>query len=282
MTTQNAVDRYLLAKAVDIRERSIQIYKQHLKKLVSFFELQELDTVVEDDILDFKGLMKQKYAEAHYGTIMIVVKDFFKFAYRRGWTKLDGEVIKVPKYTTQSHTPVSYLDFTAMCDTLSDNNFSDLTIKVALSLLWWGGLRVSELTQLKTSDFDPTSRQLYLNARKSNRLRMVTWPEQTHKLIIKYLAVRMYHNESDVMFAVTPRTVQRWVKQALSKAGIKKKLSPHSFRHGIIHYLAEKGTSVPAISAYVGHTDLRSTMANYLVFQKEELATITKTFDLLG
>lgn len=279
MQIEEAIQKYLKHKSTEIKEKSVFTYGLHLRKFQEFFA-KPFETVNEDDLDDFKLSVKNKYASAHYASIMIVLKDFIKFCRKRQLTTLDEYFIRVPRYKTNPHQTITFEEFNKLCDTLSEKNFSDLTKKLVIKMLWWTGMRVSELCDLNVSQIDTQKREIQIQAKKSNRLRLISWSEDTHKLLCAYLGVRLCLNQAPALFVaptgngnerITSRSVQRWIKDSCKRAGIEKKISPHSFRHGIVHFLKSLGLAAEDVQGYIGHTNVVSTIQNYMVWDYNEL-----------
>lgn len=58
---------------------------------------------------------------------------------------------------------------------------------------------------------------------------------------------------------MSPRTLQRWVAIAVDFSGVKKKITPHSFRHAFATHLLEHGTDIRYIQKLLGHQRLETT-----------------------
>lgn len=275
MDTQEAINKYLKHKETEIKKQSIVTYGLYLRKFKDFFK-KDFNEINEDDLDDFKLHIKNQYASSHYATLMIVLKDFIKFVRLRKLTELNEYFIKVPRYKTNPHQTITFEEFTKLCDSLSDNNFIDLTKKLVIKMLWWTGMRVSELCDLNLDQINTEKREIQIQAKKSNRLRLISWSTDTHELLCRYLGVRLCINQDPALFTngkerLSVRTIQRWVKEVCKKAGINKKISPHSFRHGIVHYLKSLGLAAEDIQGYIGHTNVVSTIQNYMVWDYKEL-----------
>lgn len=277
MTTQEAINKYLKHKEAEIKKQSVVTYGLYLRKFRDFFN-KPFNEINEDDLDDFKLYIKNKYASSHYATLMIVLKDFVKFCRLRKLTELNEYFIKVPRYKTKPHETITFEEFNKLCDSLSDNNFLELTKKLVIKMLWWTGMRVSELCDLNLDQINTAKREIQIQAKKSNRLRLIGWSTDTHELLCKYLGVRVCINQNPALFVsghgrLTVRSIQRWIKETCKLAGVTKKISPHSFRHGIVHYLKSLGLSAEDIQGYIGHTNVVSTIQNYMVWDYKELNT---------
>src|SRR5690606_11290368 len=120
---------------------------------------------------------------------------------------------------------------------------------------------------------------------KTVRQRRVFWNEETDDVLHRWLVERVNGGgESDWLFAyewngkerhLTPRSVQRMMKRVLRQAGIERKLSPHSFRHALIHRLAAMGVPDALIAQVVGHTSPHS-ISHYTKLSRPEFEEVAR------
>ena len=64
----------------------------------------------------------------------------------------------------------------------------------------------------------------------------------------------------DRLTPYSSRSVQNIVKNALKKAGITKRVTPHTLRHCFATHLMDNGVQLPYIQALLGHKDIKTTM----------------------
>ena len=64
----------------------------------------------------------------------------------------------------------------------------------------------------------------------------------------------------DRLSQYSSRSVQNVVKNALKKAGITKRVTPHTLRHCFATHLMDNGVQLPYIQALLGHKDIKTTM----------------------
>ena len=139
-----------------------------------------------------------------------------------------------------------------------DNEKHNLMIALAYS----GGLRVSEIINLKVKDICLAELTVHIKDAKGNKDRITLLPEKLIENIEKIIAGK---NLNDYVFAserggkLTERTAQKVFEQALLKAGIKKEATFHSLRHSFATHLLENGVDVRYVQELLGHANIRTT-----------------------
>lgn len=141
--------------------------------------------------------------------------------------------------------------------------------KAIIEMLYGCGLRVSELTELKISDlyFEEDFIQVL---GKGNKKRLVPIAQYTQKVLTNYLQLVRSHQTiqkaySDHVFINNRGTklsrvmVFNIIKEAAERAGIKKNISPHTFRHSFATHLLENGGDLRSIQLMLGHESITTT-----------------------
>ncbi len=134
--------------------------------------------------------------------------------------------------------------------------------KLMLALAYSGGLRVSEIINLKIKDIDSAELIIHIKGAKGNKDRITIFPE---KLVIDIEKLSLNRSFNDYVFAserggkLTERTAQKVFENVLKKSGIKKEATFHSLRHSFATHLLENGTDVRYVQELLGHAKIRTT-----------------------
>jgi site-specific recombinase XerD len=142
-----------------------------------------------------------------------------------------------------------------------------------IRLLWDTGVRVSELCDMDITNIDENKTSAVISTKKTGKKRIIVWSNETHDLLLKYMPIRLeLHriNKSTALFIgtehgkgwsvrLTPRSVQRRVMYYVNRAGIKEKITPHSFRHGWAHKRRDQNAPLSFIQRGLGHLNPVST-----------------------
>ena len=140
--------------------------------------------------------------------------------------------------------------------------------RAILEVLYGAGLRVSELTALKTVDLD-LEEGVCLVFGKGSKERMVPMGAQALQAVRKYLRVtrsELDRGEGRGHLFLSQRgsplsrmTVWTVVRKHSERAGIEMKVSPHTLRHSFATHLLEGGADLAAVQELLGHADISTT-----------------------
>lgn len=138
----------------------------------------------------------------------------------------------------------------------------NLKHKSIIMLLYSGGLRLSEVINLKITDIDSNSMTITIRQAKGKKDRQVMLSE--HFLIylrqyyIQYKpSYYLFEGQNSLQYS--GRSIQQIVKESATKSGINKIVSPHVLRHSFATHLLEAGTDIRYIQELLGHNHLKTT-----------------------
>lgn len=218
---------------------------------------------------------------------LIVIKNFFSFWKAQGKQVMNPALIRVNKnFTVNSHNALSPEEW-EKGDQSFGSSYADLQKRCAHHLLWFTGVRVSELLDLRVAQVQGKTRCEIKN-KKNSDIRWIFWPKKTMHLLEEYIKVKNLISPGPYLFVanspncsdrLTEKSVQRWIKDICHRVGITRKISPHSYRHGFSHL--RKG-EVVVLSKLLGHRNIAST-SHYLKLGPNEIeSTAKKFFSLLA
>ena len=155
---------------------------------------------------------------------------------------------------------------------------------VLLYVLYGSGLRLNESLSVRVEDMWWDRNQLIVRGGKGNKDRIVMLSQTLKQLLRKYFDEYMpqqwLFEGQDRMTQYSERSVQKVVKNAVNKAGITKKVSPHTLRHCFATHLLDSGVQLPYIQALLGHKDVKTTMI-YTHVTTQSLAHVMSPLDRL-
>ena len=156
--------------------------------------------------------------------------------------------------------------------------------RLVVEFLYAGGARVSECVKLRVDEIDLKQRICRIKGGKGNKDRITILSKEWCKRAKKYLDKKKI--KSDYVFSkkngkrLSTDTVQRLVKAAAQKAGISKKVTPHTLRHSFGTHLLESGENIRNIQELLGHSNLSTTQI-YTHVSTENLKKVESPLDRL-
>ena len=198
------------------------------------------------------------------------LRAFFGFLVRRKAISVDP-MQKVVALKMSKKLP-TFVEEKPMATLLDDIDFPDdfigLRDKLVLELLYGTGIRLSELTGLKTTNVNLYSRTIMvLGKRNKHRIVPLTPPLVTLIGQYQHQKTIFFDNKADASvlivsdkgIAAYPVLIQRIVKKYLSLVTTLEKKSPHVLRHSFATHLLNRGADLNAIKDLLGHSSLAAT-----------------------
>ncbi len=160
----------------------------------------------------------------------------------------------------------------------------NLKYRTVLMTMYAAGLRVSEVTRLKLTDIDSHRMCIRVEQGKGNKDRYVILSK---KLLLHLREYWLDYRPRHWLFTDRRKTdhlpistVQAVCKKAHKELGIKKMVTPHTFRHSFATHLLEAGNDLRTIQILMGHSSL-STTAIYLHVAVPNMKDVQSPLDLL-
>ena len=272
MDWQEALSEYrtYLKLEKSLSPNTIESYLRDLRKLESFSENPPMK-VLSSDLDEFLyQYAKENFAPRSQARLISSVKSFFNYLQWEEWRADNpAELLETPKLGMK------------LPDTLSEKEIDQLIAQIDLSLpegernrailetLYGCGLRVSELTELKLSDLFFEENFIRVIG-KGNKQRLIPISNYTIKFINIYrneirVHIPIQKGFEDYLFLnrrgkkLTRVMIFTIIKQLTEKAGIRKKISPHTFRHSFATHLLKNGADLRSIQMMLGHESITTT-----------------------
>ena len=247
-------------------------YLTDLEKLLHYLDtanIDPLDVTLENLQHFMAGLHDIGIHPRSQARILSGVKSFFKFLVIADYRKDDpAKLLEGPKIGFKLPEVLTVEEIDRIIDTIDMSKNEGQRNRAMLETLYSCGLRVSELCNLKLSD-------LYLDEGfikvegKGSKQRLVPISQRAIQEINWWLEDRFGGKikegyEDYVFLARWGKNISRimvfhLIKELAEKAGIKKTISPHTFRHSFATHLLEGGANLRAIQAMMGHESIATT-----------------------
>ena len=258
-----AIDDFLIyiASEKGLSPRSVAAYKSDLMQFEKGVgkELQEVEL---DDLIAYMALLAQSgKSESTRARAFVAIASLFRFAVREGVITSDRtHLFDTPKRGRFLPAVLSESEALRLLnapDTASSIGARDRAI---LMILYATGVRVSELCHLDIYDLDSDRLRV---VGKGNKERIVPVVPKAVEAVDWYLAFRK-DRERPLFLNRRGRRMQRgsvWrlVTEYAAKAGITKRVSPHTLRHSFATHLLSGGADLRVIQELLGHADIGTT-----------------------
>lgn len=230
------------------------------------------ETLTEDDA---KLYLSEMFDSKSKNTIMLAAASL-RFYYSEVLGKEFGNV-KMPKKDKRLPEVLTKDEVRNLIDS-TDNKKSRLII----SLLYSTGLRVSELVNLRVEDIDFDANTGWVRGGKGSKDRLFSVSKELCEEVKEYLSEK---DNPTYVFSknkpLTTRNIQKIVQGTRKRAGINKKVTPHTLRHSFATHLLENGTDIRVIQAMLGHASLNTTQV-YTHISSEQIKKVKNPLDELN
>lgn len=270
-------------------DNTVDAYLRDIKKLRDYaeFDLENTCplTITYENIQEYLfQLSKQKFSERTQARWVSSIKSFFKYL-TEDEVRVDNPstLLEGPKLGLYLPDTLSFTDVERITKAINTTTDLGRRNQCMIEVLYGCGLRVSELIDLKISNIN--FKESYLKVEgKGNKSRFVPLAKFTSELIRDYIdAVRsngkINKKFEDIVFlnsrgsSMSRVIVFIIIKELTEKAGISKKISPHTFRHSFATHLLQNGADLRYIQEMLGHSSITSTEI-YTHLKNEELRDV--------
>lgn len=256
--SQNTIDNYLL----------------DIKKLISYLEAHSISTaptkIKPETIQQFIYEIAKQLNARSQSRIISGLRSFFDYLIFENYRATNPlELIEAPKIGRKLPDTLSVSDIDVIINAIDLSHPQGERNRAIIETLYSCGLRVSELTNLKLSDLFFSEGFIKVTG-KGDKQRFVPIANTTKKYINTYKNEVRPHiaklpEFEDTLFLnrrgkqLSRAMIFTLVRQLAEKAGIKKTISPHTFRHSFATHLLENGADLRAIQLMLGHESITTT-----------------------
>lgn len=271
---KNIISKYksylLLEKGLS--PNSIEAYMDDVEKLIRYLEAENLK------VQDVKFEHLQQFVAQLYdpginarsvARILSGTRSFFNYLILDGYIQDDPtELLETPKIGLKLPVVLSIQEIEKIQSVIDVSTREGQRNKTIIEVLYSCGLRISELINLKFSDLFLDDGFIRVEG-KGSKQRLVPISHTAVNEIEKYMPDRKqmepkkgYENYIFLSKRCTPISrimVFHFIKEYAAMAGIRKNISPHTFRHSFATHLLEGGANIRAIQQMLGHEKITTT-----------------------
>jgi integrase/recombinase XerD len=256
-----------------LSENSIEAYLNDIRKLEEFITVSGNDSgpssVTYPDLKEFINWFGSYNLNARtQSRVLSGIRAFYKFLL------IDGEInenpsslLESPKIGLKLPEVLSVAEIDRIVEVIDLSKPEGHRNKAIIETLYGCGLRVSELVNLRLTDIHYGEGFVSVTG-KGNKQRLVPISNKALKEIDLYKIDRkrlpLIYNENVVFLNRRGRKLTRAmiftiIRDLAGKAGIMKKISPHTFRHSFATHMIEAGADLRAVQEMLGHESILTT-----------------------
>lgn len=249
-----------------------EAYMQDLEKLLNFLKAENIDfrKCTYENLQQFSAELHDIGIHARsQARIISGIHSFYRFLVLNNYIETDpSELLETPKIGLHLPEVLTVEEIDRIIEAVDMDKAEGQRNRAILETLYSCGLRVSELCNLKMSDLYFTEGFIKVEG-KGSKQRIVPISQRAIKEIRYWLidrqAWRVKPGYEDYVFlarwgkGISRIMIFHLIKELADKAGITKKISPHTFRHSFATHLLEGGANLRAIQAMLGHESITTT-----------------------
>lgn len=277
MTWENAIESYktYLILEKSLSSNSVEAYLNDINKLAKYcadhHDVKTPDEVSYDVLKDYLIYVSEVgVTNRTQARCISSIRSFFKFLVFDGQLENNPtKLLEAPKIGRKLPNILTVEEIDSMLNAVEMYKPEGQRNKAIIEMLYSCGLRVSELIDLKLSNINFRMGIVKIEG-KGNKERVIPLSKNAKQEIKQYLKVyRDYldiqKDYEDVLFlnkrgtALSRVMVFNIIKHLANRAGIKKNVSPHTFRHSFASHLVSGGADLRAVQDMLGHESILTT-----------------------
>lgn len=290
--------------------KTVENYDRYISRFLDFAKIADPKDISDDMLREYrlylnrepgmkiKGQQASTLKKNTQNYHLIALRVFLKYLMKRGVTSLSPDKIELAKVKPRSLDLIGADELSRLLNAPSiifssqkaseEDKERALRDKAILELFFSTGLRLSELCSLNR-DLDLSKDEFSIRG-KGEKVRVVFLSDAAKNAIKEYLKIRkdmdepLFVNKAKVKSKnarsdsrLTPRSIERIVKQYALMAGISKKVTPHVIRHSFATDLLSNGADIRSVQMMLGHANIATTQI-YTHVTDAQLREVHKKF----
>ena len=230
-----------------LSERTMKSYIWRVSRYMEFHKGKNIEELTEDDIRDF---------------LKYLVEDCKN-------KRRELNLKRIPLFKIQKNKPEMFTkeELKRFFEACNDGFYYSLLYKAMFMTVYGGGLRLSELCNLKISDIDSQNMRILVREGKENKYRYTLLSQKNLEILREYFKEYRPNHPEGYLF-ISPMTHAKYglsgpeiaFRRIKKKAGITRKVTVHGLRHNFATDLIENGLDILHLQKLLGHSRIRSTM----------------------
>jgi len=271
--------------------KTLENYGRYVDKFLEFGKISNPEEITDDLIRKYRLFLNRiktkdgnEITRKTQNYYLIALRMFLKYLAKRGIESLAPERIELAKIPQNQLDLITEEELDRMLqapETPPTGGLKNLRDKAILELLFSTGLRVSELCSLNRDQINEAKSGEISIRGKGGKIRVVFISEKAKQSVKNYLDKRT--DTEEALFAstsnsrLTPRSIERIIKFYAIKAGIAKRVTPHTLRHCFATDLLSAGADLRSVQSLLGHSSITTTQI-YTHITDKQLREVHKAF----
>lgn len=278
--------------------KTVSNYERYLDRFFEFSKVTEAKDITESLVREYrlhlnrqlgvkvKGQTRATLKKNTQNYHLIALRRFLKYLMKIKVSTLTPDAIELAKTGDRHIDLISLDELKRIFKAAAGDTLIALRDTALLHLFFSTGLRLSELCSLNR-DIDIAKDELSVRG-KGEKVRVVFLSDDARSAIKQYLDkrgdfeeplfIQYSHNKKEgSSYRLTPRSIERIIKQLAINAGISKKVTPHVLRHSFATDLLSNGADIRSVQMMLGHANIATTQI-YTHVTDKQLKDIHKKF----
>ena len=258
-------------------ESTIKTYIGLAELFLGYYKNKPILEITNEDVdkFNYEIIIKRGYSTSFQRQLTGVISLLFA---RYGNRKLNCEQLTRPRGEQRLPIVLSQEEMLRIISVIEN-----IKHRAIISLIYSAGFRISELINLKIADIDSDRMQIRIAQSKGRKDRYVGLSDMILILLRNYFKEHqpekyMFNGQNGEQYSA--ESIRKILKRACDRAGIRKRVTPHTLRHSYATHMLENGIDLRYVQELLGHSKPETTMIYTHVTQKK-LVTIKSPFDLL-
>jgi len=294
MKWENALRDYQLYLRIErgLSKNSIDNYSFDVEKLIHYLEENQIIhspiSITSDIVQQFIYELAKNVNSRSQSRIISGLRSFFSYLIFEDYRNDNPlELVESPKLGIKLPDTLAEAEIDNLISAIDLSKPEGERNRAILETLYGCGLRVSELVNLKLSDLFFDEGFIKVTG-KGDKQRFVPIVETTQKYINIYKKdvrshIKIQSGFEDTLFLnrrgkqLTRAMIFTIIKQLAEKIGLKKRISPHTFRHSFATHLLQNNADLRSIQLMLGHESITTTEI-YVHLDKSHLTKVVQEY----
>ena len=267
--------RMFLKLEKSLSPNSVEAYIHDVELMLHYQEIQAIDKLPQDLDLNFfqdffQWMMQQGLNARTQARVLSGIKGFYKYLLIENIIKVNPtELLESPRLARKLPVTLTLEEIDAMIEKIDLSQPTGHRNRAIIETLYGCGLRVSELVDLRISSLHFNDGYIRIIG-KGDKERLVPVGSVAQKQILIYMKeirpqLKIQKGQEDFVFLnnrghkLTRVMIFTMLKDLAVKAGIKKNIGPHTFRHSFATHLVMGGADLRAVQDMLGHESITTT-----------------------